>query len=121
MRGLLHKPLFGFTILLAFQWLGEASMHLLKAPIPGPVAGMVFLFLFLVFYGRAPGSVQSSSNTLLSNLALLFVPAAVGALLRLSGLLPYGPVFFALILLSTLFTLAVTAGLSQWLNSRNPL
>lgn len=118
MRTILRKPLLGFTVLLAFQWIGEALSALLHLPIPGAVVGMVLLFLALLAYGRAPGSLQNASQTLLGNLGLLFVPAAVGALLKLSGLLDQAFAFLILIVVSTLVTLAVTAGLMQWLNSR---
>jgi holin-like protein len=118
MRSLLHKPLLGFTVLLLFQWLGEAAVKLAHLPLPGAVLGMFLLFLALLAWGRAPGAVHSAAHSLLSNLSLLFVPAAVGAMLRLSGLLDWGLAFVALIVLSTLVTLAVTGGLLQFFTHR---
>lgn len=109
MRSLLQKPLLGFTVLLAFQWIGEFIVRLIQAPIPGPVVGMVLLFLALLLYRRVPAALDRVSQGLLANLALLFVPAAVGAALQLAEYRKYLVQFMILIALSTLITMAVTA------------
>ena len=119
MRSLLHKPLLGFTILLAYQWIGEALVKALRLPVPGAVLGMFALFLSLLLLKRQPGALQSAGQSLLSNLSLLFVPAAVGALGRLYGLRGELPALLALIGLSTLFTLALSGGLLQFFSRRN--
>ena len=119
MRSLLHKPLLGFTILLAYQWIGEALVKVMELPVPGAVLGMFALFLSLLLLKRQPGALQSASQSLLSNLSLLFVPAAVGALGRLYGLRGELPALLALIGLSTLFTLALSGGLLQFFSRRN--
>lgn len=109
MHSLLRKPLLGFTILLLFQWVGEALVAWAGVPVPGAVLGMLLLFMALLAWGKAPGSVQAASQTLLGNLAMLFVPAAVGALLRMAEYKQYGWAFLLTIGLSTLATLAVVA------------
>ncbi|MEP1581660.1 MAG: CidA/LrgA family protein, partial [Marinobacter sp.] len=37
----------GITLLLVYQLVGEVTVRLLSLPIPGPVLGMVMLFLTL--------------------------------------------------------------------------
>ena len=68
----------GITLLLVYQLIGEITVRLLGVPIPGPVLGMVMLFVTLMIRGKAPESVDQASTALLSHLSLLFVPAGVG-------------------------------------------
>ena len=38
----------GITLLLIYQLVGEVSARLLQLPIPGPVLGMLLLFISLL-------------------------------------------------------------------------
>ncbi len=69
----------GLLVLLACQLAGEFVAGLLGLAVPGPVIGMVFLFVLLSLR-RSPGrtSVLRVSGVLLDHLQLLFVPAGVG-------------------------------------------
>ncbi|MFD1745309.1 CidA/LrgA family protein [Rhizobium helianthi] len=102
----------GFAVLLLFQLLGESLVFLTKLPVPGPVIGLVLLFLALRAFhltGRPkPVQVEGASAALLSNLGLLFVPAGVGVV-SLWGVVKSeaGSIAFVLVL-SAVFTLAVT-------------
>ena len=101
----------GITILLIYQLAGEISVRLLGLPIPGPVLGMVMLFVTLLLRGRAGDSLDTASTALLSHLSLLFVPAGVGMMVhfeRIAG--EWLPITIAL-LLSTLITMALTAAI----------
>ncbi len=71
-----------FALLLAFQLGGEALARLLGLPVPGPVVGMVLLFLALLARGRTPPPVSTAARGLLACLALLFVPAGVGIIVH---------------------------------------
>ena len=97
------------TILLVFQLLGEVIVRWSGAPAPGPVVGMVLLFLLLQGHKTLPDSLRATAETLLSHLSLLFVPAGVG-IMQYGALLSreWLAVVVALVL-STLITLAVTA------------
>lgn len=101
----------GITILLIYQLIGEVSVLLLKIPVPGPVLGMVLLFLTLAFRKRSTDSLDLAASGLLSHLSLLFVPAGVGIMVhfeRISN--EWLPISIALIL-STIITLAATAAI----------
>ena len=97
------------TLILSCQLAGELLTRFLGLPIPGPVAGMVLLFLLLSLRGSVPADLGTVSDTLLRHLALLFVPAGVGVMAHL-GLLEreWLPISVAL-LGSTAATIAVTA------------
>lgn len=68
------------TLLLLCQLAGEVLVRLIGLPVPGPVLGMVFLFLFLLVRHHVPEPVERVSNSLLDHLSLLFVPAGVGVI-----------------------------------------
>ena len=101
----------GITLLLIYQLVGEISVLLLRIPVPGPVLGMVMLFLTLVFRGRATASLDSASSALLSHLSLLFVPAGVGMIVHFDRIInEWLPISIALVL-STIITMAATAAI----------
>ena len=97
------------AILLAFQLLGELLGHLGGLPVPGPVLGMVLLFLTLLGRGALPESLRSTAQTLLSHLSLLFIPAGVGIIQHGARLAEEWLAVAVALLLSTLLTVAVTA------------
>ena len=71
------------TGLLVCQLLGEVLVRALTLPFPGPVAGLGLMFAFLLWRGRGrepavPVALGLVADTLLRNLSLLFIPAAVG-------------------------------------------
>lgn len=68
----------GILILLLFQCLGEAIKQHLHLNIPGPVIGMVLLFISLMIHGQSPTSVTKASQTLIPLLGLMFLPASAG-------------------------------------------
>jgi len=68
------------TLLLIYQLAGEVSVRLLGLPVPGPVVGMVMLFITLMIRGQMVKAVEPASSALLGHLSLLFVPAGVGLL-----------------------------------------
>ena len=105
-----------FVILLFCQLLGEALVHALGLPLPGPVAGMMLLFLALLWRGwKGPGQPQvpealaDTTDALLRNLSLLFIPAAVGVVQHTGILRESGLAIAVSIVVSTVLAMAVTA------------
>ncbi len=99
----------GVTWLLLFQCAGEVVSRLLDLPVPGPVVGMLLLFVALRVRNRVPDSVGAAADALAKHLSLLFVPAGVGVMMyfaRLAG--EWLPIVLAL-LASTIVTIAATA------------
>ena len=97
------------TVLLVYQLIGEVLVQLLRLPVPGPVIGMLLLFLTLVLRGESPEWLRDTANGLLGHLSLLFVPAGVGVMLHFHRLASeWLPIVVALVA-STVITIAVTA------------
>ena len=97
------------TQLLVFQLLGEVVARWLALPVPGPVLGMLFLFVALVLRGGPGHELQATSQNLLQHLSLLFVPAGTGILIHLHRVADeWLPLLLSLVI-STAATLVVTA------------
>jgi holin-like protein len=102
------QALRGLAWLLAFQSAGELLSRGLHLPFPGPVIGMILLLPALRWQAvRDP--VNVCADFLLSHLSLLFVPVGVGVMTHLSLVSQYGLRILAVLVLSTLAGLAVTA------------
>lgn len=74
----------GLTWLLGCQLVGELLVRLVDAPVPGPVVGMIVLFVLLRL--RRSGddaTVVRAADGVLKHLQLLFVPAGVGVVVYL--------------------------------------
>ncbi|HPQ26125.1 MAG TPA: CidA/LrgA family protein [Gammaproteobacteria bacterium] len=99
----------GITLLLIFQLIGEFGARLLDIPVPGPVVGMLLLFLTLIARRSVAPSLETASGALLGHLSLLFVPAGVGMMIhfdRIAG--EWLPIAVAL-LGSTVITMLASA------------
>lgn len=106
----------GITLLLIYQLVGEFTVLYLKLPVPGPVMGMILLFVTLLIRRGTPDSLSTASGHLLSHLSLLFVPAGVGMMVHFERIgNEWLPISVA-ILLSAVITLAATAGIMAGCN-----
>ena len=107
------------AVLLIFlcQLAGATAARLLALPVPGPVLGMVLLFVGLqARRALRPDAADLKSlpigivaGFLLANLSLLFVPAGVGIVAHAPTLARHGIGLAAALIVSTLLSLAVTA------------
>ncbi len=97
------------TLILACQLIGEFAVSTANIPFPGPVAGMILLFIFLSIKGSIPEALGDVSSALLNNLSLMFVPAGVGVMVHFELLGTDAlPLSIALVV-STLLTIVITA------------
>jgi len=103
----------GMTWLLIYQLVGEIGVQMLGWPVPGPVLGMILLFLTLLVRKGVSASVDTAAHALLSHLSLLFVPAGVGMMVYFERLKQeWFPIVSALVL-GTLITMAAAALVMQ--------
>ena len=98
-----------FAILLLFQCLGEGAVFLLGLPVPGPVAGMILLFVSLLIWPALQTRIEAAANELLRHLSLLFVPAGVGIVAAAGSGSGHWLAIVASLVASTLLTMAFTA------------
>jgi len=97
------------TQLLLFQLAGEVIARGFALPIPGPVLGMLFLFVALLLNDGPGHELRGTSQTLLQHLSLLFVPAGTGIMVHLHRVADEWLPLLLSLLISTLATLVVTA------------
>ena len=77
----------GLMWLIGCQLVGEVLVRALDVPVPGPVVGMVLLFLLLQL--RRSGddaTVVRAADGLLQHLQLFFIPAGVGVVVYLGAI-----------------------------------
>ncbi|MCW8831009.1 MAG: CidA/LrgA family protein [Gammaproteobacteria bacterium] len=112
----------GISLLLIYQLAGELCVKLLDIPVPGPVVGMLMLFLTLVIRGQSGKALDSSSGALLSHLSLLFVPAGVGIMVHFDRIVNEWQAISIALILSTIITIVMTAlimlGVNQLLSGK---
>ena len=70
----------GLAVLVGFQLAGELIVASFRLPLSGPIVGMVLLLVWLNGQRRIEDGLQTASDGLLSNMAVLFVPVGVGAM-----------------------------------------
>jgi len=97
------------TTLLVYQLIGEVLVQFLALPVPGPVVGMLLLFLSLWLKGSIPDGLHTTANTILQHLSLLFVPAGVGVMVHVSRVSGELVPIVAAVLGSTALTIAAAA------------
>ena len=109
----------GLVWLLACQLAGEVLVRLTHAPVPGPVVGMVILFVLL--QARRAGEDAApvrAAHLLLRHLQLLFVPAGVGVVVYVGTLADHALPLLVALAGSWLLGLAVVGHTAQLLGRR---
>ena len=99
---------FGFMVLLFFQFIGTMLTQLLHLPLPGVLTGLILLAVSLAT-GLVPiHTVEKAADGLLGEMGLFFVPIAVGLVLYADVLLQNSVAILLTILISTVFVLCLT-------------
>lgn len=99
----------GLFFILFFYFLGEVCSLLINGFIPGSVIGMVLLFLSLFFKLLHPSNVKDAATVITKNMAVFFVPPAVG-LMAYAELISESIWAISLaIIISTVLTIVVVA------------
>lgn len=107
------------TILLACQLTGEILVRVAGVSVPGPVVGMLILFVGLVVKGTIPAPMESATNGILRYLSLLFVPSGVGIVANLELVTKEWVPILGAVVVATLVTIGGTGWLLQAINRRS--
>lgn len=108
----------GLTWLVLFQLLGTALNVLILPVLPGPIIGLVLLFVALLMRGQASESLQLAASSLLRYLPLLLVPPAVGVMAYTEAILDDFWAIVGVLVLSLVVSLVFTGWLMQALIRR---
>ena len=99
---------YAITLFFLCQLAGEVLVRAVGVTFPGPVLGMGLLFIILMVRGRSTETIDGVADTLLRNLSLLFVPAAVGVVQQADLIAANWLAISAALVFSTVATLVVT-------------
>jgi holin-like protein len=101
--------LYAITSLFVFQLLGQALVQWLGLPLPGPLVGMLLLFIALLLRGRVPQPLADTTATLLQHMMLLFIPAGAGGMMHFGRVAQEWKPFLIACIVATAVTTVVTA------------
>lgn len=76
----------GLSWLVAFQLAGTALNVLFFPVLPGPIIGLVMLFIYLILRGGVNEPLNEAATSLLRYLPLLLVPPAVGVIVHVADI-----------------------------------
>ena len=102
---------------LVWLSLGEVLMRVGALPAPGPVIGLVLLYVDLTWRGQLPEALGALADRLLGLLGLLFVPAGVGVVAHADVLQAEFVPIAAAVVGGTLVTILATATTMQLFKS----
>ncbi len=101
--------LYAVAILFVMQLLGDALVRLLGISLPGPLLGLLLLFVALLVHGKVPKGLRDTSGHVLQHLMLLFIPAVAGIMLHVDRIASEWLPFLLACVLGAALTLVVTA------------
>lgn len=107
--------IYTLLILLIFQALGEGCAYFFQWPVPGPVLGMLFLFVAMLFRKELAQQLTPTVHEFLKHLSLLFIPASVGIMLHGQRLFAEFLPISAALIVSSIASIVVTALVLKWL------
>lgn len=107
------------TLLLFYQLCGELLARYMELPVPGPVIGMLLLFLTLLARDALAETMEVTVEGLLKNLSLLFVPAGVGVITHFELLGENWPAISIALVISSILGMVVTALTMKFLMRSN--
>lgn len=99
----------GIATLLCFQLAGEITVRLGHLPVSGPLCGMASLLIWFHLRGHIDEELGKVCDNVLANMALLFVPAGVGAVRYTELFVNHWPAITLAIVLGACVTLLTTA------------
>jgi len=108
----------GLTWLVVLQLLGSVIHLSLLPALPGPIIGMVLLFILLLLHRGIPEPLEKTAALLLQYLPLLLIVPAAGIMTSSDALLADLPAIAAGLVLSLIVTVPFCGWLMQVLIRR---
>lgn len=97
---------------------GTQAVERLRWPVPGPVLGLVALFILLQTGIVKLDWVEAGASWLLADMLLFFIPSAVGIVQYPALMVAYGARILLVIAVSTVAVMACTGLLAEWVGRR---
>jgi holin-like protein len=110
--------LYALAALFTFQLVGEAMVQFFQLPFPGALLGALLLLIGLLIYGRLPQALEQTSQMLLQNMMLLFIPTIAGVMLHFDRIANEWKPFLVAGIAGAAITFLVTAFTFKWMLAR---
>lgn len=110
--------LYALAALFAFQLVGEAMVQFFQLPFPGALMGALLMLVGLLLYGHLPQALEQTSQTLLQNMMLLFIPTIAGVMLHFDRIANEWQPFLVAGVAGAAITFLVTAFTFKWMLAR---
>lgn len=107
-----YRILKGLAILVALQWLGNLLAERLGV-LPGTLYGLLLLLVALISKIIPLDDVETAAQLLLDNLAVFFIPSAVGVMLLKDLLIRQWLPIVGTIVLGTVTVMMITGWVVQ--------
>lgn len=101
--------------IMGFSYIGNAISNITKIPMPGSVIGLILFFIFLQFKILKIEKVEKTSNFLLNNLGMLFIPAGVGIMVNFKYISDIWMIILLISIVTTIFSLIFVGLFTQYL------
>ncbi|CAH1190433.1 MULTISPECIES: CidA/LrgA family protein [Paenibacillus] len=115
-------------LLYVFYLIGDYLQKLLHLPVPGSIVGLLLLFVLLLLRIVPVKLIENGSSFILAYLPMFFIPATAGIMNHLDIFSGRGLLLIAILVVSSVLTMVVTAHSSEWIaglsanrSSRRPL
>lgn len=105
----------GLTWLVLFQLLGTGLNVLILPVLPGPILGLVLLFIFLALRGKVSEPINEAATGLLRYLPVLLLPPAVGVIVHFDDILADFWAIAAALFFSVVISILFAGWLMQFL------
>lgn len=107
-----------FAIIIGITCVSSILSKFIPIPIPGPVIGIVLLFILLNYKILKVDDIKNATNLMLTNLAFLFLPPGVGLLNSIDVLANSWHKLFFVVIVTTIITIVVTGWTVQFIIKR---
>nr|WP_307776685.1 CidA/LrgA family protein [uncultured Cetobacterium sp.] len=107
-----------FAIIIGITCVSSILSKFMPIPIPGPVIGIVLLFILLNYKILKVDDIKNATNLMLTNLAFLFLPPGVGLLNSIDVLANSWHKLFFVVIVTTIITIVVTGWTVQFIIKR---
>lgn len=108
----------GLTVLVFFQLLGTGLNALWLHRLPGPILGLVFLFVYLMLTRKVSEPVELAASGLLRYLPVLLLPPAVGVMVHWASIRADFWAITGALIFSLVVSMVFVGGLMQMLIKR---
>ncbi len=108
----------GLTVLIFFQLLGTGLNALVLPKLPGPILGLVLLFVYLMLTRQVSAPIEQAASGLLRYLPVLLLPPAVGVMVHYADIRADFWAITGSLVISLVISLVCVGGLMQLLIRR---